>query len=191
METRFYSKRLPVGIVGLWDDYDAFWVRSLLESMGATTHLYLPGTPGDFLQIIGMESDVPPYLLICGHGKDDGIIFGEYIAEMDTSMLKNESLPPEQVAQHIRLPGCVVLGLFCGSGEPAMAQAFMRGGLKAYIGMVAPDADFLTVPMFITQFFYHLLRHQSSEKEAWEKAAAYDKPSRVFVFYDAEGAHRV
>ncbi len=189
IDTQFAVGRLPVGVVALAADPDPPIIRSLLEGMGAAVHFYQPGTPGDFIKVLRMETDVPPYLIISGHGDDTGIIFGEYAAGIDTSMLHSGRLPAEQVARHVRLPGCVVIGLFCGSGEPAMAEAFLEGQLEAYIGMVDPNADFLTIVLFVAHFFYQILRHQSPSRGAWEQAASYDAWSRVFVYRDRALRH--
>jgi len=191
IENAFHTKRHPVGIVDIAGDADARLARALLEGMGAVVRYYHPGTPGDFLKIIAQETEVPPYLIVCAHGHEGGIYFGDFCPEIDTSMLHEGSLPPATIAQHAALPECVILGLFCDSGDEPMAKAFLAGQAKAYIGVVEPNPDSLSVPLFLTQFFYELWRHTCSPQDAWARAAAYDDTSRMFVYWDAEGKRRI
>lgn len=192
VDTRFLHKRHAVGIVALGAvGNDPVMARALLENLGAVVLLHLPGTPKDFLKVLRQGPDAAPYLIVCAHGDDNGIVFGDYAPGIDTSMLREGRMPPERVAQNINLPGCVVINDACFGGEEAMAKAFMSGGLKAYVGTVAPIPHFTASPLFLAHFFYALFRDGRSERDAWEHAASYDADSRLFVYYDEEGCHRV
>jgi len=159
------------------------------EELGGTAHLHLCGTPGDFLKVIAQGNAAAPYLIIVVHGDDNGLVFGEYADSIDTSMLVEGSMPPECIARHVNLPGRVVFNDACRAGEPPMAQAFMAGGLKGYIGSREPTPHGTAGIMFIAHFFYKLWREKCSEREAWEQAASYDKDSRLYVYWDEDGGH--
>lgn len=191
VDTEFYAPRTPVEIVSVgWGVGEGgTLVRGLIEGLGGTAHLHLCGTPGDFLKVISQGEAAAPYLIILAHGNDDGLVFGEYTDFIDTSMLVKGSMPPECIAKHVNLPGRVVFNDACMAGEPPMAQAFMAGGLKAYIGSREPDPNGSAGIVFITHFLYKLWRAKCSGRDAWEQAAAYDKDSGLYVYWDADGGH--
>ena len=208
VDTEFYCRRHPVAIAALGDvGHDAVFARALLEELGAVVHLHLIGTPGDFLKVLSRGSGAAPYLVISAHGEPTGIRFGEYAEGIDTSMLEDGILTPERIAETVDLPGCVVVNESCFGGEAALAEAFMRGGLGAYIGTVEPDPDACAWPLFLAHFFYELFHRRRTEREArrisapdvesgaltraaWRRAASYDDETRLFVYYDQEGLHR-
>jgi len=190
VDTEFFAPRTPVEIVDCGGVGSlGRLARDLIEELGGTAHLHLCGTPGDFLKVIAQGERAAPYLIITAHGDDNGLVFGEYADSIDTSMLVEGSMPPECVAKHIDLPGRVVFNDACRAGEPPMAQAFMAGGLKGYIGSREPTPHGTAGIMFIAHFFYKLWREKCSEREAWEQAASYDKDSRLYVYWDADGGH--
>ena len=192
VDTQFFATYHPVEVAEFGAvSPDGSFTRSLLEQLRAVVFLHSIGTPGDFLKVLSQGESAAPYLVICCHGDDNGLVFGEYIPSIDTSMLIEGSMPPECIAAHIKLPGCVVINTACAAGEARMAEAFMKGGLKAYIGTVEPVPQSEAEPLFIAHFFYKLFRTGCSEREAWEHAASYDADSRQYVFWDAEGCHRV
>jgi hypothetical protein len=191
IDTEFFFKYRPVAIAphGNAGD-DSRFVRTLLEQLGAVVLLHQIGTPGDFLRVISQGQQAAPYLVICGHGDEDGLVFGEYAPNIDTSMLIDGKMPPKCIAEHVNLPDCVVINTACYAGREPMADAFMKGGLKAYIGSVdAPE--FFLEPLFLAHFFYRLLTAHGSERQAWEHAGSYDAGSRQYAFYDKEGLHRI
>ena len=192
VDARFYVKRHPVDIVNIGGvGNDGRLTRALFEALYAVTQLHLCGTPGDFLQVISQGQDAAPHMLICGHGDDNGLVFGEFGPGIDASMLVEGSMPPECIAENIHLPGCVVINGGCACGEKAMAEAFMSGNLKAYMGTVDPVPEHRADLMFLVHFFYKLFRTGCSEREAWEQAASYDSESRLWVFWDEDGCHRL
>ncbi len=191
IDTQFYAGRRPVAIDALGGaGQDATFARALLEQLGAVVHLHLTGTPGDFLKVLRQGADTPPYLIICAHGEPAGICFGEFVPEVDTSMLKDGIMPLKCIAGNINLPGVVLINTGCSAGEAPAAEAFMRGGLKAYIGTVEPNPDGKAWPLFLAQFFYELFHKGRTEREAWQRAASYDEEARLFVYYDKDGLHR-
>ena len=178
VDMEFFAPRMPVEIVDCGGVGElGRLARDLIEELGGTAHLHLCGTPDDFLKVISQGEQTAPYLIVIVHGDDNGLVFGEYADFIDTSMLVEGRMPPECVAKHINLPGCVVFNDACGAGEEPMGQAFMAGGLKAYIGSVEPVPHGTAGIMFIAHFFYKLWRAKCSEIEAWEQAASYDRDS--------------
>ena len=193
VDAEFFAPRTPVEIVSVgWGvgGLDRL-TRDLIEELGGTAHLHLCGTPSDFLKVIAQGENAAPYVIIFAHGDDNGLVFGEYADSIDTSMLVEGSMPPECIARHIDLSGCVVFNDACGAGEVPMAQAFMAGGLRRDIGSREPIPHGTASIMFIAHFFYKLWREKCSEREAWEQAAAYDKDSRLYEYWDRDGGHQL
>jgi hypothetical protein len=191
VDTKFFAKYRPVAVAAIGDmGGEALLARAMLEHLRAVVHLHLIGCPTDFLEVLRQGEDAPPYLVICSHGDENGLVFGEYAPYLDTSMLVEESMPPQYIAENINLPGCVVVDIACLGGTPKMAQAFMKGGLRAYIGSTEGPRG-TTTPLFVAHFFHALFCKGRSVREAWEHAASYDDDSRHFVLYDGDGVHTV
>jgi len=189
IDTGFFAPRLPVEIVDFGAGGEGELLRSILESLNCVVLCHWPGTPGDFLQVISQGESCAPYLIVCGHGDDGNLTFGEYADFIDTAMLADGNLPPECLRQHVHLPGCTVINTCCSGGVRPLAEAFMQGGLKAYIGAV-DDVDGDAVPLFVSHFFHQLPRVRHSVRRAWRHAASYDEESRLFALYDRGGCHR-
>ncbi|KZE78509.1 hypothetical protein AV654_01770 [Paenibacillus elgii] len=190
VDTRFYAKRLPIAIAAIDDGGEANFIRTVLEQFNTVTLFHAIGTPGDFLQVIGQgEGNAPPYLIISAHGDKGGIIFGEYIEEIDVSSLHDEVMLPETIGQAINLPGTVVINTACSAGVEEAGRAFMQGNLKAYI---AADIDVSgeAAALFIMHFFHRLIKTESLE-EAWQHAAAYDEESRAYRLYVQDGFYQL
>ncbi len=169
VEAEFYVPLLPISIVQV--SGGAEFLRSLLESLRCAVTLHRPGTPGDFLKVMALAENAPRYLIICGHGTEDGLHFGEYIPEIDTSMLRNECLPAAAIQEAVNLPGCTVISASCCGGQPQIAEAFLAGGVQAYIG--TPDEpDGMALNVFLINFFFAVMEKGLSDEDAWRKAAA-------------------
>jgi len=134
--------------------------------------LHAVGTPTDFLKVIAQGEHAARYMLIMGHGTEDGRSFGDYgPADIDISMLRNQCMPPEVIGRHIYLPGCTVVSCFCEGGSAAMSRAFLAGSLAAYIGCRSmPDAAALNV--FLANYFFGVRAKSSSDRDAWHRAVA-------------------
>ncbi|AMA72251.1 MULTISPECIES: hypothetical protein [Aneurinibacillus] len=189
VDTRFYAKKLPVAIAAIGDGAEANYIRTLLEQLDVVTLLHAIGTPDDFLQVISQNESAPPYLIISAHGDKGGLIFGEYIEEIDVSSLQDGVMRPPVIAEAIRLPGTVVINTACSAGVKEAGEAFMKGEIQAYI---AADEDVTgeTTALFLMHFFYRMLKGSSLE-EAWEHAASYDEESRLYRLYLRDGIYKV
>lgn len=189
MDSGFYVPRLPVSIVAVSGGGMEF-ARATLESMNCVVLLHSVGTPDDFLKVIAQVDNAPRYMIIMGHGTEDGLDFGDYgPADIDTSMLKNGSMPPEVIRRHVNLPGCTVFSYSCEGGSEAMAQAFLAGGLSAYIGC-RTGPDVVAMNLFLFHFLHGIMAKKLSDRDAWYRAvAAVDHEDiNQFSFFDSEGA---
>ena len=189
IDTRFFVPRTPVAVVAVGEASEALLVRALLESLGAVVILHLPGTPEDILLVLGQGEAAPPYLVLCGHGDEEGFVLGEYGPGIDTSALLGISLPPTAVAARACLPGRLVVSTACATGNAALQQAFLGGGATAYIAPAGYPAGAST-PLFVHLLFYELLVRGADLESAWRQAAGHDEESRTFVLATTTGTKR-
>lgn len=186
IDEQFYIPRIPVSIAVLPNGTtEAFALRSLLEDFGCSVQTHWTGTPGDFLKVLAQGDDAPRYLVIAGHGGEAGSFYvGEYADFIDTSMVKDQHLPPEAIAPVVNLPGCLVISTACRSGGPEMARAFFRNeALGGYMACrIGPNGTAMLV--FMMNFFFGLFGKKLSEREAWRQAVkATDHPDIYQVSY--------
>lgn len=187
IETQFHIPCHPIAIIDIMGSSgEAKKIDDFVYHLDAVTRYYAVGCPGDFLSVLSDPSEMPRDLVICGHGDETGFVFGDFADEIDTSMLRDGSLPSECIAKEARLPDRLVVNTSCEGGLEHMAQAFKTAGVQAYIGAI--DAvDFASTLLFVLIFFDNLWRKQLSIYHAWEKAASYDKETALFVLYDSQG----
>lgn len=186
VDTQFFGPKTPVGIACVHDSEGAHILRNVAEGFQTVTHYYSIGCPTDFLKVLAQEETAPPYLLVSGHGGDHGINFGTYADGIDTSSLIEEDMPATSIAQHVKLPGTMIINTTCDGGSNDMAQAFLSGGALAYIGCTSNPLS-IEHPLFVAHFFHSISRKKLSPYEAWEKAAAYDDQSRRYLYFDQKG----
>jgi len=144
--------------------------------------LHQPGTPKDFLRVLGQGEAAGSALVICAHGDADGFVFGEYAPGIDTSFLINGSMPAHAIAGNVHLPRRIVVSTACGTGTAAFAKAFIDGGVRAYIAPSSePEGSDMT--LFLHHLFYQLLRRRADIDAAWVHARGYDEQSAMFVLH--------
>jgi len=188
VDTEFYVPRLPVSIVAVSGGGMEF-ARATLESLYCVVLLHTIGTPSDFLKVIAQGEDAPRYMIIMGHGTEDGLDFGEYgPADIDVSMLRNGAMPPEVIRRHVNLPGCTVFSYSCEGGSKAMAEAFLTGGLAAYIGC-RTGPDVVAMNLFLFHFLHGVMAKKLSDRDAWHQAVAATDHEDIneFSFFHGDG----
>ena len=147
-----------------------------MEALGCVVLAHRVGTPSDFLRVLGQGDQAPRYMVILGHGDENGLVFGEYGGAVDVSMLRDGSLPPEAIEPHVDLPGCTVLSYSCVGGTDAMARAFLAGGVAAYIGC-RTEVQTVALTLFLLHFLFGTLHKKLPDADAWRQAVlAVDHP---------------
>jgi hypothetical protein len=187
IDQSFHVPRTPIAIIDCGDPPEASVIRGLLERMGAVVTMHQPGTPGDFLLALGQAELAPDFVIICGHGDENGIVFGEYAPGIDTSCLVQGSLPARALVGKIDLPGRIVLCTACDSGAEDFAKAFLGGGVRAYIApLSSPEGG--DALLFAHHFFHNILCRGMTLQAAWLRARSYDEESGTFAFHGARDA---
>ncbi len=171
IDQKFMFPRVPVAVVDIGDTLEALLIRSMLESLGAVVTLHLPGTPEDFLTLIAGGELVHQHLIICGHGDENGFVFGDHIADIDTSMLVEGSLPPSVVAEHARLDGKIVLSTCCETGGKAFADAMVeKGGQRSMsLPMARPEGPMRRSSSIAS--IMRFLRASRRQRRRWSEPA--------------------
>lgn len=181
IDQSFFVPRWPIGVIAIGDSGEALLIRSLLENLGASVTLHLPGTPGDFLTLLGQGRTPYEYVVISGHGDAGGFVFGHYAEMIDVSALTNGRLGPGAIAARIDLPDRIVVSTACETGSAAFGTAFLRGNLAAY---VAPSGspEGCDAVLFVHRFFHLVLKRGLSPRAAAEGAGD-DSRDGAFVVH--------
>jgi hypothetical protein len=180
VDQSFYVPRVPVAVIDCGETGEALLLRGLLENMGAVVALHQPGTPADFLLVLGQGEEAPGFIVICGHGDENGLVFGEYAPDIDTSCLVRRSMPARALAAKVDLPGRVVLGTACGTGSSEFGRAFIAGGVRAYIAP-ASYPEGAAALLFVHHFFYSIPCCGTEPEAAYLHAGSYDEESGKFT----------
>ena len=160
-------------------------IRGLLEIMNAVVVLHQPGTPSDFMLLLGQGEDAPDFIVICAHGDENGIVLASFASQIDTTGLIEGSLPATTLFGRVHLPGSVVLSTACSTGLGQFATAFLDGGARAYIAAPDyPEGD--DVLLFVHHFFHEILCRASTPEAAYARARAYDDASAKFVLHQRQ-----
>jgi hypothetical protein len=109
-------------------------------------------------------------------------LFGEFGEGIDASTLEDGSMPPEVIARRISLPGKVFLSTACGMGSAAFGDAFLKGGVAAYI---APEGypDGADAALFVHIFFQQIFCRQMPVSSAVVTAQNYDEEYGMFKIF--------
>jgi hypothetical protein len=184
IDERFDVPRAPAAVVAVGDTGEALLVRGILESLGAVVSLHLIGTPQDFLRVIGQGEAAPCYIVICGHGDETGLVFGDYGEGIDTTALERGAMPPTAMAARVDLPGKIVVSTACRTGSSAFGQGFLRGGVAAYI---APSGypDGAAAALFVHLLFHRILSKGESPALAFARVQGADVEFETFTLVHA------
>ena len=182
IDRTLYVPQTPITVIAVGDGMEALLIRTILESLGAIVMLHLPGTPEDFLAILGQKETAPNYIIISGHGDGRGFVFGDCDPRIDTTMLVEGSLPADAIASRVHLPGTVVVSTACETGAEAFGVAFTSGKVANYI---APSGspEGAVVPLFVHCLFYQLLQRRAPIDVALKRAQIIDSEAGIFVSY--------
>ncbi len=173
VDEKFFFPRKAVSIIAVGDTGEALLLRAILESLGTAVRLHLPGTPEDILACLNQPDNPPPYLIISGHGDQNGLVIGDINPDVTQLKLREGSLPVEAILGKVHLSGTVIFSTACCTGYDAFGKAFIEGGAKAYIAS-AGYPDGAATPLFVHMLFYELLVGKSSLEDALSRAATID-----------------
>ena len=177
---------LKVGLVVCDNsDAEARAIRSALEWFNVRVFTYWIGRGNDLVEILSgrdiyRDSD---HLIISGHGDEGNLL----MPHVDPGVLElgepRGNWNPDTVRKYAKLPPLLVFCSACGLGYPEMANAFLDGGARAYIG--AADYPHGHAALFIVlRFYYELMSRKCSEREAFERARSQDKDTAMYQWFE-------
>ncbi len=140
--------RADVTILCLGDSQEALLIRSLAESLHLKVDLTFIGQPNHLFEEISSPQKLAKLVILSAHGTKNGLVFGEFGSQVDTSLLVNGDLPLRIFFERSKLEERIVLSTACDafSSDPKNVQTYI--GHQGY-----PDAQ--TVPLFIHKFLYN------------------------------------
>jgi hypothetical protein len=170
--------------------YDvALALRAVLDSFALQPFLYRCVQKRQVLELLGGRIAPSDYIVLACHGvPDEHRVFFSVVdtvaGQEDVWERVEFSLTPANIPDLVRLPDRTIVSLACGSGQDAVAQAFLASGCRAFCGpTAAPETD--AALMYTCAFFYHLLaaehdpRCRVTEPDAAACAAAFDRAAQT------------
>ncbi|MBX2873648.1 MAG: hypothetical protein KTR30_16150 [Saprospiraceae bacterium] len=159
-------------------------IRQTAEYFGYQVVVKYLGRPNDFMQLLRGEDRLFNRLktwVLSVHGAAGQFI----LPELDPSIYEDdEPLSPlglERLQNQIQLKKQVILNTGCTLGHKPLAELFISGGAKAYIG--ATDyVEGNAALLFITRFLYEWQKG-AGLPTAFDRAAAIDQETGLFRLF--------
>lgn len=118
----------------LWDTgLQGPTIRLALEDFGLKVNLYPIGQARHVVRALSKGKDVPPYVILAVHGDGNGLPLPELGEELAAVQPFHRRITPQDIASFVDLPGAIVVSLGCDTGTDDFANAFLSGGVSAYI----------------------------------------------------------
>lgn len=139
---------------------------------------------GNSQQIVDYFATSPKHdiIILSGHGDERGLLLPELDVEIQPRYPYNTVIRAEDFRSFLRLDGAIVLSLACLGGLPALADAFLDRGARAYIGPI----DYLTgsaALMYALDFLYTYQHHGRDLVAAHQQAAQQMDDRQHFRLY--------
>jgi hypothetical protein len=151
--------------------FEAVALRAVLEQFGVRVQLFGVGQARHLVRALGGEATAPYVVLAC-HGDEGRILLPELAEEVERFQPVHGSLGPDDVRRFARLPGSVVISTGCGTGTPALAEAFLDAGASAYLAPAGAPFGYASV--FAPLYVFYKLTEQRSLEHAVERLRAHD-----------------
>ncbi|OKH97714.1 hypothetical protein A6A06_31545 [Streptomyces sp. CB02923] len=156
-------------------------LRDALEGFGVQVNYLHIGQPRHFVAALDGSRPAAPYVILSCHGDEGRVLMEDLAPELAAYQPFNDTAGPDEVRSHVRLPGSVVIANGCETGAPALADAFLDAGARAYI---APHgAPFGYASVFAPLFLFYELTEQRTLEEAVARLRAHDDELGMWQLY--------
>lgn len=163
------------------NDVSAYALRSALEEFGIQVNLRSIGQSRHILAALGGDRPVAPYVIVSCHGEDGRILLPELGGSIARAQPFNDSMGPEQIRKHLRIPGSIVISTGCETGRAPLAQAFLDAGARGYFAPSdAPDGHDAFLAALI--LFYELTSGHTLQ-DAVERVQGYNTELSMWEFW--------
>ncbi len=142
---------------------------------------------GNSQQIVDYFAACPQHdlIIISGHGDERGLLLPELAVEIQHCYPHNDVIRAADFRTFLRLDGAIVISLACMGGSPALADAFLDCGARAYIG----PTDYPTgsaALMYALDFIYTYRHHGEHVAAAHSHAAQTGDDRQQFRLYQGK-----
>jgi hypothetical protein len=158
-------------------------IRPVLEACGVRVNMLRIGQARQLVAALGGQATAPYVVLAC-HGDEGAIVIPELAEEMERFQPFHGRCGPAELATFARLPGSVVIATGCDTGDPALAEAFLRAGASAYIG--PRGGPFMYAAAFAPILLFYELTEKRSLEHAVTKLRAHDAELSMWRLYRAD-----
>ncbi|MEK7474412.1 MAG: hypothetical protein AAB152_02155 [Candidatus Coatesbacteria bacterium] len=145
------------------------FVRDMVEQWGMKVNHLPCRSPRELRDRLGGKGITAPIVLLESHGSSDKVGQAAIVAGASEDKSKRYLMGPGEVRRYMNLPGRVFVAGGCGLGAPELAEAFLRRGLRAYLGSSDGGGLWHT---FLLSFFYELAVNRATVTQAWARAKA-------------------
>lgn len=144
-------------------EVDARPLRDGLETFGIKVNLIPIGQARHLITALGDAREIARYVVIACHGDEGRILLDELADEVARFQPFEGSMGPDEVRQHLRLPGRVVICTGCDTGDEALAKAFLEAGASAYLAPTGAPFGYASffAPLMV---FYELTELRTLEQ---------------------------
>ncbi|UHA72732.1 delta-aminolevulinic acid dehydratase [Paenibacillus sp. 481] len=170
-------------------DMETQAIRASLEYFGARVMTHWVGRPSDLMDVLSGEDVMlnTDLIILNFHGDEGRFIMPELDESVYEEGEPRGNFGPDEIARFTKLAGHIVIGNGCSLGDPALAQAFLGGGCRIYIG---PD-DYPfgnTALMFALRLCYEMIQNKKSIQEAFAITRAMDPEMDMYRLYEQAAA---
>lgn len=166
-----YVPKEDITIVSVGDALEAITVRALLESYNYRVTMHWIGSRKELLEVLAGNIEIYQICVLSCHGIKEGIIVPD-----------EPSVGANEIAQTAKLTGKTIINLGCLTGSKDFVQAFKDSGAKSYIAPVEYPESRAAIN-FVSNLFV-LLAANTGLSEAVQRAAAFDKETEQFKFFN-------
>ena len=143
--------------------------RAMIEQWGMKVNNLPCNSPRELRDRLGGKGITAPIIVLASHGKRDKDGRQAILAGANEDKSKKYLMGADEVSRYVNLPGRVFVACGCGMGAPEMVEAFLKGGLRAYVGDAHGGGLWHT---FLLSFFYELAVNRATITQAWSRAKA-------------------
>ena len=164
------------------DASEAHAIRAVLELMGIHVQVFPLGLAQHAVNVLSGSVGTGEYLLLACHGDEGAIVLPELAPEVAATQRWHTRLPADAVREIVHLPDRTVIGLGCDMGHPALADAFLGGGCRAYIGPESGPFRYASA-LFPALLFYELTELRSLA-DAVQRIRGWDAEMAMWRLYE-------
>ena len=154
-------------------------LRLVAESLSYAVQYFGIGAPSQFVEAIELAKDRGGVLVLCGHGDERGLLFGELSEELYADQPFRTVLKPDEMSELLSLKGLQVLTTACLAGCREFGAAALKAEAEAWIGFDDyPEGD---DALFSAMTFLRAFAKSRDTKAAFASAKAASEDGQTML----------